>query len=201
MTTISVPATIQIDSNDLLPGPQGPEGAAGPAGSIGPVGPASPEGPQGPAGSGANVTILHDSIGDTEQAFTSNTALFEIYTGISKTFTTTVPNQKVYIDVEIPFTIHKTVAGATNGAFRLYLDGTAQDAGGGKQWNGYLVGHAGDWSVTANQPVDAPHLSVHQWITIPTPGTHTLRLQYSGSTTLTIGTLRSRQYYQVWTLS
>lgn len=154
---------------------------------------------QGPAGN-AEVDIIHESIGDSELAFTSTTALYEIYTGISKTFVTTIANQMVYIDVNLPYTITKPSSGASNGTFRLYLDGTAQDAGGGKQWNGQLMGHSGGWQNATNIPTDAPHLKVHRWVTVPTVGTHTLRLQYAGTDITTIGTLRSRQFWQVWTM-
>jgi hypothetical protein len=144
-------------------------------------------------------SLLHNSTGDFEHTFSSAVANFEVFTGIEKTFVTTLPNQLVHIDVQIPFTVIRPVAGATNGTLRLYLDGTAQDAADGKAWNGYLVGHGSGWQLAQNIPATAMPVSVHQWFVIPTVGEHKLRLQAGTNTTDTSVTIRSRQFWQVWT--
>ncbi len=146
-------------------------------------------------------SLLHDSIGDNEHTFSSAVANFEVFTGIEKTFVTTLPNQLVYIDVQIPYTVRRTGAGGpSNGTLRLYLDGTAQNAGpNGEQWNGYLVGHGSGWQTVQNVPATCMPVSVHQWIAIPTAGTHTLRLMAGTNTLDTSVTIRSRQFWQVST--
>ena len=146
------------------------------------------------------IEVLHNSTGDNEHVFSSTVPFFEVFTGIEKSFTTTLPNQLVYIDVQLPFTVLRNAAGPTNGTFRLYLDGTAQDAADGKQWNGWLVGHGSGWQTVQNTPATGMPVSVHQWVQIEEPGEHRLRLQFASSTTDTCGTLRSRQFWQIWTI-
>lgn len=137
-----------------------------------------------------------DTYLDNEAAITSNTPYYELLAE-TYTFETAVANQEVTISAHIPFTVHQNAPGYENGAYRLYLDGTSQDAAGGKQWNGNLIGNGGAWAFQSGLPTDG-RLSVVKKLTIADPGTHTLRLQYSGSTTYTIGTLRSRRIIQVF---
>jgi len=149
-------------------------------------------------------SLLHDSIGDNEHTFSSAAlspvSAFEVFTGLEKTFVTTLPNQLVYIDVQIPFTVRRNASGPSNGTLRLYLDGTAQNAGpNGEQWNGYLVGHGSGWQTVINTPATGMPVSVHQWIVIPTAGEHKLRLMAATNTLDTSVTIRSRQFWQVST--
>lgn len=140
--------------------------------------------------------MLLDIALDNESAITSNTPYYELLAE-TYTFETTAVDQEVTISAHIPFTVHQNAVGYENGAYRLYLDGTAQDAANGKQWNGYLIGNGGAWAFQSGLPTDG-RLSVVKKLTIANPGVHTLRLQYSGSTTYTIGTLRSRRIIQVF---
>lgn len=146
--------------------------------------------------SSANAEMLLDVSLDTEVAITSNVAYYEL-TAESFTFETKEPNQEVTFSIHIPLTVHQGSVGYDNGAFRVYLDGTARDAGGGKQWNGYLIGNGGAWCFQSGLPTDG-RLSVVRKLVIQQPGTHTLRTQYAGSKSYTIGTLRSRRNYQIW---
>lgn len=140
--------------------------------------------------------MLQNVIKDNELPITSNVAYHEVLAE-SCQFTTTTENQMVDIQVVIPFTVHQTIAGQQNGAFRVYLDGDAYiTIGSATQWNGQLLINGGAWCFSAILPTDG-RCSGIVTVTIPTVGAHTIYTQYSGSTTVTIGTLRSRRRYQV----
>ncbi len=147
----------------------------------------------------SGAELIHESFDDVEAVISSNVALTEIFTGVEKTFTTTSANQPVFISVEFPFTVHKNSTGASNAAYRLYLDGDAQNLAGGKQWNGTLIAHGSGWQVAQGVPENGM-VTASRWITVAEPGLHKLRMQFSGSDTLTIGTRRSRAWWQVWSL-
>lgn len=137
--------------------------------------------------------MLLDQTLDTEPVVSSNVALKEVL-GEMFSFSTTQADQEVTFAVTIPFTVHQTIAGLQNGAYRLYLDG---DAIVGNQWNGTLIMNGGAWCFQANLPTNGRCSGTVRMI-IPAAGTHKLRLMYAGSSTVTIGTLRSRRRYQVW---
>lgn len=154
----------------------------------------------------ANAAFLLDSRSDTELAISSNVRYQEV-TARQYDFTTTVDNQEVTIAVAIPFTINQ--AGGTFpavAAWRLYLDGNGytsisiKDNFGqpvtAKQWNGDIITNEGRWCYDTKIQ-DGALTSTLKYI-IPTAGTHSLRLQYSGSQLSVIGTLRSRARLQVW---
>jgi len=137
--------------------------------------------------------MLLDQALDTEPVISSNTALKEVQAEIFS-FDTAQANQEVTFAITIPFTVHQTIAGSQNGAYRLYLDG---DAIVGNQWNGTLIMNGGAWCFQANLPTNG-RCSGTVKLVIPTSGTHKIRLMYAGSSTVTIGTLRSRRRYQIW---
>jgi hypothetical protein len=139
--------------------------------------------------------MLLNAIFDNEVAISSNTAYVEVVTEAYQ-FTTTSDSQDVRIDINIPFSVHASAANPSNGGFRIYLDGDAVTAADGHQWNGTLICNGGAWAINDRVPTDG-RVSYGGFITVPTAGTHTIFVNYSGSTTVIIGTLRSRRTIQV----
>ena len=143
-------------------------------------------------------SLLLDVTKSNEVQLSSNVAYQEVLAE-QFTFETTVPDQQVTISISWPFSIHQTIDGDENGAFRVYLDGDAflSFPSGAKQWNGLLAGNGGGWCARANVP-NSSHSSITHKFTIANPGTHTLRMMYAGTKAWTIGTLRTVRRYQVW---
>lgn len=147
--------------------------------------------------------MLLDQIGDVDSNYSSNIALQEVQAE-SFTFTTDVDNQYVDISIYIPVVVFP--AGATtsdrNGACRIYLDGTAFNTfpGGEKQWNGTIIGNAGQWCSRQNVPVDTVLVVPRIRVLIPTAGVHTIHTHVAGTTTDTVIALHSRRRYQVQTV-
>lgn len=144
------------------------------------------------------MNLLLNDIRDNEVAITSNVAYSEL-TAETYEFETTEDNQAVRFDIQIPFSVHQTVNGGQNGAFRIYLDGDGlytEGIAAGKQWDGYLISNGGAWVSHAGIPSNG-RVSCSFNMVIPNAGPHTLRAQYAGTTTYTIGTLRSRRSVQV----
>lgn len=140
------------------------------------------------------MNLLLNKTMDTEVQVTSNVPYVEVLAE-QHTFETSVDNQAVRFDIQIPLTVHQTAGGAENGAFRIYLDGDAIGPNG-KQWNGYLITNGGAWCDTPYVPTDG-RIGCSLSYVIPTAGRHTLRIQYAGSKPYTIGTMRSRRTIQV----
>jgi hypothetical protein len=140
--------------------------------------------------------LIFSAILDTQPAFTSNSACYEVHVE-SFAFSTDSQNLEVDFYITAPFTVHRMSAGSSNGAFRVYLDG---DAMAGKQWNGLLLCNGGAWAFQSGLPTDG-RFSVATRKTIANHGNHTIYVMYSGSDTVTIGTLRSRRIYQVIAVS
>lgn len=149
-------------------------------------------------GAFAQQALLLDATQLNEFPITSNVAYQEVLAE-QFTFTTTEPNQQVTISASWAYSVHQSIDGDENGAFRLYLDGDAfiYFPSGAKQWNGLIIGNGGAWCARANVP-NSSHSSVTHKFTIATPGTHTLRMMYAGTKTWTVGTLRTVRRYQVW---
>lgn len=142
--------------------------------------------------------LLLDVTKLNEVQITSNVAYQEVVAE-QFTFETTEANQQVTISISWPFSIHQTIDGDENGAFRVYLDGDAflSFPSGAKQWNGLIVGNVGAWCARANVP-NSSHSSITHKFTIANPGAHTLWMMYAGTKSWTIGTLRTVRRYQVW---
>lgn len=146
----------------------------------------------------SNVSaMLLDFEGRTELPISSMVAFHEIQVE-THTFETTQPNEVVTIAVSIPYTIYTTITADTNGAFRVYLDGSKYlYVNNAAQWDGEILINGGGWSSRAGVPFSA-QIGGTVRKTITTPGTHTIRIMYSGSTTYTIGILRTLRRVQVW---
>lgn len=142
--------------------------------------------------------LLLDVTKLNEVQLSSNVAYQEVVAE-QFSFETTVPDQQVTISISWPFSVHQTIDGDENGAFRVYLDGDAfiSFPSGAKQWNGLIVGNGGAWCARANVP-NSSHSSITHKFTIANPGTHVLRMMYAGTKSWTIGTLRTVRRYQVW---
>lgn len=146
------------------------------------------------------MQIILDEYRDNEIAITSNVAFCEL-TAETYEFVTERAGQQVRIDIHMPFSVHQNAAGADNGAFRIYLDGTGIATSGpaaGKQWDGFMLANGGAWVSASGVPANG-RVSCGCTLTIADAGGHTLRVQYAGSKTYTIGTLRSRRFVQVST--
>jgi hypothetical protein len=136
--------------------------------------------------------LLADVNLDTELSASSNVANVEVNVELL-TFTTPRPNTWVKIDIEIPIVVASPTVQKTNGAARVYLDGTAL---AGNQWNGTLICNGGQWVETNGGTLDG-RVSCSRTIMIPDAGSHVLRLQVGTSTVNTSVLIKSRRWYQV----
>lgn len=144
------------------------------------------------------MNLLLNAVRDNEVPITSNTAYSEL-TAEEYEFETAEDGQAVRFDIQMPFSVHQSVAGGQNGAFRVYLDGDGlytEGPAAGKQWNGYLISNGGAWVNDAGIPANGRVSCSFNYV-VPSAGMHKLRVQYAGTTTYTIGTLRSRRSVQV----
>lgn len=139
-------------------------------------------------------TFLLDEIRDSEIIIGSNVPMLEVTAEVFP-FTTTQDNQIVEFSVTIPFTVHEHTDNRTNGAVRVYLDGSQIV---GNQWNGELLMNGGQWQFAKSLPANGRCSGVVK-VNVPNAGSHVLRVQVATSSTLTIMTLRSRRRYQIVT--
>lgn len=141
--------------------------------------------------------LLLDYRGSTDIPISSNTAYHEVLWERVE-FTTTQPNEVVYISVSIPFSVHAAINAQTNGAIRVYLDGDAfVPVSFASMWNGEVLINSGGWTQLANLPASSQVGGVIRRV-IETPGVHTIRTMFSGSSTITVGTMRTVRRIQVW---
>lgn len=140
------------------------------------------------------MILLLDEIRDNEVQLTSNIEYVEVLAE-QYSFYTDCDSQPVRFDIQIPMTVHQMASGYDNGAFRVYLDGVGFHENG-KQWDGFLITNGGAWCSEPGLPVNGRVSCSFNYV-IPCAGKHYLNVQYAGTKTHTIGTLRSRRSIQV----